>query len=363
MGFLTSLLKTKDESIRSNSDFWTWFLKHEKTFFKVIEKHDNIEKDFFDKISPKLNELKEGFFYLTGMLDDKTAELILTADGTIKNIVFVEELVASAPHISGWKFTASKPALDIENVQIDMQGFTFDKDTLSFYSKEHQDYPDEIDIVVAHKHFKEEDKSSISNGVYIFLDNFLGELEFVTTIDNLTVIGENEAEKKLIPIEKLKAFLVWRQKEFLEKYEGERHDTENDIYAAYETELKDSGRKVIAAINTTLLDWDRKASHPWFMTIQIHYKADENNGMPDDQTYEIMEGFENEIMNELKDSEGYLNIGRETGDNLREIYFACKDFRRPSKILHQWTTKYLNILDVSYDIYKDKYWQKMERYR
>jgi hypothetical protein len=137
MSFLTSILNKKDEPIRTNNDFWTWFQKNEKTFFKVIEKHDNIEKDFFDKISPKLNELKEGFFYLTGMLDDKTVELILTADGTIKNIVFVEELVASAPQIPGWKFTASKPALNIENVQIDMHGLTFDKDTLSFYSNEH----------------------------------------------------------------------------------------------------------------------------------------------------------------------------------------------------------------------------------
>jgi hypothetical protein len=127
--------------------------------------------------------------------------------------------------------------------------------------------------------------------------------------------------------------------------------------------LKDSGRKLIAAINATLLDWDRKASHPWFMTIKINYEGDENNGMPDNQTCKIMDDFENEIMNELKDSDGYLNVGRESGDNLREIYFGCKEFRSPSKVLHQWTTKYLNILDVSYDIYKDKYWQKMERYR
>jgi len=61
VSFLTSILKKKDEPIRTIDDFWTWFLKNEKTFFKVIKKHDNIEKDFFDKISPKLNELKEGF--------------------------------------------------------------------------------------------------------------------------------------------------------------------------------------------------------------------------------------------------------------------------------------------------------------
>lgn len=358
-----SFLKKEEKPIKNYSDFWTWFLKNEKSFFQVVKKHNNIERGFFDKIAPKLNELKTGFFYLTGMLDDQTAELILTADGTIRNIVFVEELVASAPHIPGWKFTASKPALDIKNVQIEMQGFVFDSDTLSFYSREHSDYPDEIDIVVVHRDFKEEDKLKISNGVCIFLDNFLGELDFVTTIDSLSVVGNSEAEKECIPIERLKSFLVWRQKEFLEKYEGERHGIEEDAYATYETELKDSGRKLIAAINTTLLEWDRKASHPWFMTVRIDYQGDENNGMPDDQTYKTMDIFENEIMEELKDIDGYLSVGRESGDNVREIYFACKDFRKPSKVLHGLATKYTGLLEVTYDIIKDKYWQKMERYR
>lgn len=243
-----------------------------------------------------------------------------------------------------------------------MSGFVFGRETLSFYSKDHTNYPDEIDIVIAHKNFSEEEKRNITNGVYIFLDNFLGELNAITTIDNISVIAESEAEKELIPIEKLKDFLIWREKEFLEKYEGERHDTENDNYTGIETKLK-NGRVIVAMINTTLLDWDRKASHPWFMTVKINYNGDDNNGMPDKDTYLVMGNFENEIMSELKDFEGYLNIGRETGDNLREIYFACKDFRKSSKVLHELKKKYAGKLDVSYDIYKDKYWQIMERYR
>lgn len=363
MGSLTGIFKGNDRPIKNFDDFWAWFQKNEKTFFKVVATETDIEKNFFNKISPKLAVLNDGFFYLTGMFDDQTAELILTPDGIVKNVVFVEELVNAAPRIQGWRFTALKPALDIENIKIDMNGVEFSKDTLSFYSNENPAYPDEIDVVVVHRNFRDEDNGRISPGVYIFLDNFLGELEFITTIDILTVIGNDKAEKELIPIEKLKAFLIWRQKEFLEKYQGQRHDTENDTYSTFETELKNNGRKLIAVINTTLLDWDRKASHPWFMTVTINYKGDENNGMPDDQTYKTMDILEDEIMLELQDFDGYLNVGRETGDNLREIYFACKDFRKPSKLLHKLAVKYLNILDVSYDIFKDKYWKKMERYR
>jgi hypothetical protein len=52
------------------------------------------------------------------MYDENTVELVLTADGNTKNIVFVEELVEQAPRIEGWKFTALKPALQIEDVQL-----------------------------------------------------------------------------------------------------------------------------------------------------------------------------------------------------------------------------------------------------
>ncbi|MEO8150857.1 MAG: hypothetical protein ABI723_24705 [Bacteroidia bacterium] len=187
MSFLKNIFSKKDEPVKSYEDFWNWFHKNEKTFFNVVKEHSNIEKDFFYKLSPKLNEIKDGFFYLTGMYDDNTAELIITADGTIKNIVFAEELVNEAPKIEGWKFTALKPALDIKAVNIEMAGFKFNDENLSFYANDYADYPDEIDITIMHNDFTEENKSAITNGTYIFLDNYLGELGFATTIDNLTV--------------------------------------------------------------------------------------------------------------------------------------------------------------------------------
>ena len=53
-----------------------------------------------------------------------------------------------------------------------------------------------------------------------------------------------------------------------------------------------------------------------------------------------MNDFEEKLILELKDSDGYLNVGRQTGDSSREIYFACKDFRLPSKILTKFQSDY-----------------------
>lgn len=362
MNIIQRLFGTKGEPIKSYADFWLWFEKNQKRFFEVVKSGQNIEALFLDKLSAKLEELRDGYFFLTGMYNDDTAELILTADGNVKNIVFVEELMQSAPHIIGWKFTALKPAMDIENVAISMGDLEFNSDNLFFYANEFTDYPDEIDICIVHSDMTESNKEQITNGVYIFLDNYLGELDFVNNIDNLQVIGENEAQNELIPIGKLKEFLIWREKEFIGKYEGIRYDTNNDEYSIMEAELE-SGSILLAVINSKLLAWDRQASHPWLAIMTIEFDGSENNGLPSTSDYELMNHIEDEIMTVLIDHEGFLNVGRQTSKNKREIYFACKDFRKPSKVFDEIQHKHQQSFKLEYDIYKDKYWQTFERFR
>jgi Family of unknown function (DUF695) len=360
MRFLKNIFTRKDEPIKDYHDFWNWFKKHEKAFFNVVKTGKDLEPAFFDKLSPKLDALKDGYFFLTGMLNEHTAELVFTADGVIKNIAFVEELVDSAPVIPGWKFTALKPALDINDVRINMADYTFDSDTLSFYSNDHAAYPDIIDITVFHQDFNEDDEATITNGTYVFLDNYIGELNFATTVDNLVVTSPRLAKKERIPIGKLKDFLHWRQKEFIEKYEGTLQNTGDSEFSVLEADLE-NGNRLIATINTDLLNWDKKASHPWIVVIKIAFDGEAHNGMPDNDTYALLDDIEWQIGADLIDSEGYINIGRQTADGVRAIYFVCKDFRKPSKILHQITLD--NPDDkITFDIYKDKYWKSFNRF-
>ncbi len=359
MSFLKTIFGKKEEPIKTYADFWQWFQKHELDFYKAIRSQENIEEEFIEVISPKLQELNQSLYFLAGMKDDETAELVITADGEIKTFYFAEELIQSAPAIKGWLFTALKPALPSGDVSINMGGYEFNCDNISFFSNELADYPDEIDITVVHNQLTKQNEKEITSGVYIFLDNFLGELHFATTIDNLKVIGMDEAQKELVPIEKLKDFLTWREKEFTEKYEGIRHNTENDMYAIYEGKLE-NGRGLVAAINKELLQWDRKASHPWILNMEVKYESE--NGMPDKETMALLDEIEEKINLELKDADGYLNIGRQTGDNLREVYFACKEFRKPSKLMHAIQNNYSGRIDLSFSVYKDKYWRTFNKF-
>ncbi len=360
MSFLKNIFGKKDYPINSYSDFWSWFIQHEKMFFSVVKNRKNIEKEFFDKLSPKLQELKEGYFYLTGMYNDDTVELVFTADGSIRNIVFVEDLVNNAPVIDGWKFTALKPALNIEDVNIEMADLNFNKENIYFYSNEFKELPDQINITIIHDDFTDENKDAVTNGIYIFLDNYLGELEFVSNIDELNVLGKQYAQKELVPIAKLKEFLIWRQKEFVEKYDGIRYDTENDTYSVMEGQLS-TGNKLLAVVNNELLKWDSKASHPWISILTLKFDGD-NNGMPNTNDYSLLNTIEDELLEVLKCVDGFLNIGRQTTGGEREIYFACKDFREPSKIFFQIQNKYSDNFEIDYDIYKDKYWQSFRRF-
>lgn len=204
MGFLQSIFGSKEKPINSYDDFWEWFKNYEKTFSNIVKNQGDIEKGFFNKVSPKLDQLHDGFFFLTGMCDENTVELVITVEGVVKNIVFAEELINAAPKLNGWRFTALKPAADIRGMGIEMGGYRFSKETLSFYTNDSEHNPDEISLTVVNQDLNEKAKKMLINGTYIFLDNYLGELNFVTTIDHLNVVGNEETGQELIPIEKLK---------------------------------------------------------------------------------------------------------------------------------------------------------------
>jgi hypothetical protein len=363
MNFFKKILG-KSTAPAKTEQFWEWFVRNQGSFYGFVKGKDRalINVHFLVKIMPELHRLNKVFYCETGMFNDATAELVITAEGEIKSFVLVEDLVAAAPPFENWKITALKPSTRMGQVRMD--GYNFDSSNIHFFCEEEQEYPDEINLRLVHTEWTDENKKSIARGCLIYLDSLLGELDAATLIDSIGVVGPGPENKELVSMEKLGEFLHWREKEFLEKYDGTRHDTEHDTYTAFEAEYKD-GHASIAVINTELLEWDAKASHPWMMVIDIDYEKTGRgrNGMPDDKHQELMSSFEDELCATLIDSAGYLNLGRETGKGKRVIYFAYKEFRISSRTVSQQISKYHQTLACTYNIYKDKYWRTMNRFR
>lgn len=361
MNFFKKFFKTPDTTPITHADFWVWFVSNQASFYKLVKAQSNIKNGFFDKLSPMLDRVHDDIYYLTGMYSNDVVELVLTAEGVVKNFVFIEELVDAAPSLPNWKFTALKPALDIKNVNIQMNGFEFSGNNISFYDATHPDYPDEISIDIVYHDYSEEDKNLSHHGIHIFLDNYLGEVSYASLIDSVKIISKEEATKELVPISKLKEYLNWRQKEFVEKYEATRYNTASDSYASMEA-MTVEDLPMIAIINTDILKWESKVSHPWSMTISLEYDGDKSNGLPNPETLYLLNTFEDDVLKELIDSDGYLNIGRQTAEGERKIFFACRDFRKPSKVVAKVLKAHESTIKGSYDIYKDKYWKSLNRF-
>ncbi|RPD42913.1 DUF695 domain-containing protein [Chitinophaga barathri] len=359
MSFISRLFGKKEKvEVMTNASFWKWFARHDKEFYKVLDKGTDIDSRFMDKVIPQLHQLNEHFYSLAGKYDEQTVEMVISAEGDIKSFVFVEDLVAAAPPLRGWKFTALKPGLGFSEIKIGMNGYEFSSQNISFYSNENNEYPDEIDITFVHTDYNEENKKEIGNGIMIFLENALGELDTATLIDNIQFgsgIGET-----LIPLEKLEDFLRWREKEFVEKYKGTRSNNENDLYSVVEGH-DNYDMPLIACINSELLEWDAKPSHPWMLVVEHEFHANDN-GMPSADMNEALGDFEDGLLDSLHEKEGHLYLGRSTEGGSRFIFIACREFREISRQTAAYLDNYPLNIDVNYRIYKDKYWMTMEKF-
>ena len=360
MGIFSRLFKKPETQIKTIGDFWLWFKSNSGKFYDILDNQRNVENNFINVVSEKLIQLNEGFYILTGMYDNNTAELIVTADGNIKNFPLVNELIDLAPHINGWKFTALKPSHKIEDTVIQLKNkTTFSKENLFFYPEENNQYPDEIDIKIIFEG-DSTNEEEIEMGVFIFLENYLGELNFAEDIDLITILDKSKATKELIPIEKLKSYVHWRKKEFIEKYEPVFRDTKEDTFSMAEMNSEDN-LPLLAIFNSDVAQWENKTSHPWIAYLNFSYDGSQNNGLPLPDTYEILNKIEQEIDKCLKSLNGYINLGRVTGNNEKEIFIACKDYNKPAIEINKIINRYPNI-QTNFEIYPDKYWRSLERF-
>jgi hypothetical protein len=366
----------KEELAQAYRTFWARFQQHAPKFFAVLDQNpaspDDVDKKFFGQIASWLENISEGVFFLAGMYDEHTAELILTAEGDLRNFALIEELVAAAPALDDWKFTALKPAIDIENTTgIEMQGKRFGGDNISFYPEEDPDCPEEINIVIVHADLNEENRRLICVGCNIFLDNYLGERYFATAIDNLRIVSKAEATQEPLPINKLHDFLRMLQTRFatdatnIDSMDADHIGPKNCRYFLRTARItgKDGNQKSMAAlINNTLLSLNAGALYPWVAALILPYESHNDSGMPDKKTQALLDMVEADMLTELPPDSGCLNIARETGDGERVFYFACKDFHHIGKVFHYLSKKYAKEFETDCKLYRDRYWRTFQHF-
>ena len=344
--------------VKSYSAFWTWFAAHERQFFHAVQINTRIEEDVLDKISLALDIVKEGLLCRVS-ITSTTVELNISANGAIETIVFAEELVQAAPHFKGWSFTALKTATPINNLSININGHLFSDANIKFYSIYNAAYPASIDLTLTYDSLSKKNKPLIETGMILFLDTYIGELRAVTDIDHVKIIASSKAKRQLIPIGDLDAFLAQRQAKRMSKYQSLGQPTCQGNYITA-SGFQTNKEPFVTLIDSGLMAWDAKPSHPWIAVMTVEFDGTQNAGMPDEGTWNSLCKLENDLMAKLPNSHGYLKIAARTASNTRNFYFACQDFRAPSKVLYQLQASYASVFKVTYEIYQDKYWQSMD---
>jgi len=343
----------------SYEDFWSWFEQNAEHLYAVVKSEKNIAHDFIAPVTVQLNLLRDGFFLLAGMYSDDIAEMIITADGDVRVIPFIEELVALAPEINNWRITALKPPSERKDFEVNFSQGSLSAETLFFIHKENSKYPDLIDIEIVHHDINDANRHLFEQGIFIFLENYIGELASLEMIDYISIKAAHESTGELIPLSKLSSFLNWRRKEFVGRNNSILCESDNDAYVRIET-MTDNDEILIAAINRTLLQQEHTTAYPWIAVVKILYGGD--HGQPTLEDSLRLEGIEEYLSILIDDDVEFLNIGKETGENIMEIYFACKGFRKPAIILDKLCQRGW-IFEIDYQIFKDKYWQFFERFR
>lgn len=358
-----SLFKTifgKEEKIEIHSyqDFWNWFQTNEKQFYEVLKSDKNVDKKFLDLVHHHLSQLQKNYD-LIAETKENIAELTFSVNSNIENIAFAEDLVSEAPTLPNWKFHALIPE-EKGICEIEDHHRKFNENNISFYENKNLDFPDEIDLSFVYNEPAGKNRDVASSGVVEFLKNYLGELKFSTQIDSFSIIENDKAEQELMPASKLKDYLLNREHEISEKYQGSYQEIGTPQLGAFEVFAQD-GYPVRILLNIPLLRWGKRFSYPWISILKIGFTA-KADGLPEQEDFDLMNEIDEEMKLKLTPENGHLYIGRETYHGTREVYFASKDFRDTARVFDEILKNYGDQYSFKTDIFKDKYWKYFVKY-
>lgn len=353
---------TKGNIIDAADMFWQWFVNNEHRF-RGLEKNDSDQALLFlDELISQMKPFNPWLKALAGPYSGNRYELIITADGDVALFGKVEELVARAPKLNKWKFTAHKPALGFEGISIDLYEKKFNVDTTCFYPIVREEYPDEVNIVLTHVDYNEEDDDQFQAGGMIYLENGLGEENTATKIDHYETgaLPAPDSGIEVIPISKLADYLGWREKEFVEKYESVHAQRPEENFNLLEAEDTD-GKMMMVTIDAGFKEWPLRPAFPWYLQVDINYQGD-NSGLPTGAQLEELQQLEQQIVQILTANGAAWFTGHRTYDNVRNIYFYASEYKTSSQQMHRFIETVQTPYTILFFIRKDKYWQNMEMY-
>jgi len=194
--------------------FWNWFKEHAGTYASLDTLKPEKQEKLLDELLKQLHLYCDHLYFEMGGKPGEEQELIITAEGNKNYFNEVELLIADAPLINNWKFTAFIQPQYVKNT-IDYEGVELKPFEIWFMPLNSASNPKSIGIKVCLPNYqKVKNNKWMKPAVYKCLDHLLGEQNFALDLAHIE-IGELPAkpeEQGLIELKDLPAYIKWRKK-------------------------------------------------------------------------------------------------------------------------------------------------------
>lgn len=194
--------------------FWQWFEAHHSGYLFLSEVKPDVKEKLMDALMTELHRYHPKLYFETGIREEDVPELIITAEGKRDYFEDVEYLVARAPKIANWKFTAF---IQPQGVEFTMQwdDVALEPKSIWFLPLTHPENINHTGIRVCLPNYEEvRDKENLLSAVYKMLDTVIGERSFALDIQyvDAAALPEDPESEGLFELWELPQYLAWKKR-------------------------------------------------------------------------------------------------------------------------------------------------------
>lgn len=195
------------------NSFWAWFVANSDRF-RTME--TPAKEGLLDEIVEKLHTIDDRLYFEVSEPQEGGNELVITAEGDRELFPLVDKMVALAPRLKGWKFTALRPAMGF-GFAVEYSGVKLDPDELWFLPLTAGDDEEHLGLRIGIPRLSPKSTQAAVNAAWILLDTALGERRTAETIAHVEVarLPWNPEEAGYIALVELPDYLQWRESEGL----------------------------------------------------------------------------------------------------------------------------------------------------